>query len=228
MISELPLIPLVMLGALLALDVVSFPQAMISRPLVAATIGGLVVGNATAGLVIGAVLELIAMETLPVGASRYPEWGSASVVAGAVFASISVSPPGALAVAVLAGVATAWVGGGTMYLLRRVNGAVARRLLDRGGPITSTMVVRLQLLGLGADLVRGALITLVALLLVPPLAAAMLARWGATGELSRAVVIGVAIAVAAAATWRLFAGTRGGIILFAGGIAASLLLLGLI
>ncbi len=228
MISELPLIPLVLLGALLALDVVSFPQAMISRPLVAATIGGLVVGNAAAGLIIGAVLELIAMETLPVGASRYPEWGSASVVAGAVFASLSISPPGALAVSVFAGVATAWVGGGTMYLLRRINGAVARRLLERGGPVTADMVMRLQLLGLGADFTRGALITLVALLLVPPFADALLARWSATADLSRAVVIGVAIAVAAAATWRLFAGTRGGIVLFTGGIVASLLLLGLL
>ncbi len=228
MISELPLVPLVLLGALLALDVVSFPQAMISRPLVAATVGGLIVGNATAGLVIGAVLELIAMETLPVGASRYPEWGSASVVAGAVFASMSVSPPGALAVAVLAGIATAWVGGGTIYLLRRVNGAVARRLLENGGRVTADMVVRLQLLGLGADLVRGALLTLAALLVVPPFANALLAPWGASGELSRAVVIGVAIAVAAAATWRLFAATRGGIVLFTGGIVVSLLLLGLV
>ena len=32
-------------------------------------------------------LELIALETLPFGASRYPEWGSASVVGGAIFAS---------------------------------------------------------------------------------------------------------------------------------------------
>ena len=34
------------------------------------------------------VLELIALETLPVGASRYPEWGSAAVVGGALFANV--------------------------------------------------------------------------------------------------------------------------------------------
>ena len=40
MALSLGLIPLALLGALLGLDVVSFPQAMISRPLVAATLGG--------------------------------------------------------------------------------------------------------------------------------------------------------------------------------------------
>ena len=41
------------------------------------------------GLLLGAALELIALETLPFGASRYPEWGSASVVGGAIFAIAS-------------------------------------------------------------------------------------------------------------------------------------------
>ena len=38
------------------------------------------------GLLVGATLELFAVETLPFGASRYPEWGSASVIGGALFA----------------------------------------------------------------------------------------------------------------------------------------------
>ena len=40
----LGLIPLALLGALLGLDVVSFPQAMISRPIAAATLAGALVG----------------------------------------------------------------------------------------------------------------------------------------------------------------------------------------
>ena len=78
------LVPLALLGGLLGLDVVSFPQAMISRPLVAATLAGAIGGNAMAGLLVGAVLEFVALETLPFGASRYPEWGSAAVVGGAL------------------------------------------------------------------------------------------------------------------------------------------------
>lgn len=226
MIVDLPLIPLVILGALLALDVVSFPQAMISRPLVAATLGGLVAGDVRAGLMVGAVLELIALETLPVGASRYPEWGSASVVGGAMFAALPLTRPGALAVAALAAIAVAWVGGWSMYLLRRVNGVLARRQEARG-PITAQTVVRLQLMGLGADFTRGILVTLLALLSVPIIVNLLLAQWGTAAELSRAVVVGMAIATGAAATWRLFAGTRGAIPLFSGGILVGLLLLGL-
>ena len=76
----LGLVPLALLGAVLGLDVVSFPQAMISRPLAAATFAGALVGRPGHGLIAGAMLELFALETLPFGASRYPEWGSASVV----------------------------------------------------------------------------------------------------------------------------------------------------
>src|SRR5262245_64982939 len=93
-------LPIAMLGGLLGLDVVSFPQAMISRPLVAATLGGALIGNAAMGLLVGAALELIALETLPFGASRYPEWGSAAVVGGAIFASHPTQPAGAMTLAI--------------------------------------------------------------------------------------------------------------------------------
>jgi PTS system mannose-specific IIC component len=83
----LDLLPVALLGGFLGMDVVTFPQAMISRPIVAATVAGAFIGNPTAGLVMGAVLELLALEMLPFGASRYPEWGSASVVGGALFAA---------------------------------------------------------------------------------------------------------------------------------------------
>ena len=39
------LVPIALLGGLIGLDVVSFPQAMISRPTVAATLGGASAGN---------------------------------------------------------------------------------------------------------------------------------------------------------------------------------------
>jgi mannose/fructose/N-acetylgalactosamine-specific phosphotransferase system component IIC len=227
MLPDLPLLPLVLLGALLALDVVSFPQAMISRPIVAATIGGLVVGDLTSGLMVGTVLELIALETLPVGASRYPEWGSASVVAGALFAGMAMPPAGALAVSVLGAIGVSWLGGWSMYALRRFNGRLARSRLESGKPITARIVVQLQLVGLTADFVRGAILTLVALLLVPPAAELVLSRWNTDIAFSRAVVIAVAIAIAAAASWRLFVSTRGGIALFASGLVISVLFLGL-
>ena len=80
-------LPIAVLGALVGLDMVSFPQAMLSRPLVSATLAGAFVGRPGGGLLTGAVLELIALETLPFGASRYAEWGTAGAVGGAIVAS---------------------------------------------------------------------------------------------------------------------------------------------
>ena len=94
------LLPLAMLGGLLGLDVVCFPQMMISRPLVGATIAGAFVGDATTGMLVGVTLELIALATLPFGASRYPEWGSAAVVGGALFVDYPSQPAGAMTMAV--------------------------------------------------------------------------------------------------------------------------------
>ena len=84
-------------------------------------------GSPLSGLLIGATLELIALETLPFGASRYPEWGSASVVGGALFASSPSPGPGAMTLALLAALATAWVGGWTMIKLRQRNAKWAIR-----------------------------------------------------------------------------------------------------
>ena len=123
----LDLLPIAMLGAVLGLDVVSFPQAMLSRPIVAATLAGALLGAPVQGLVMGAVLELFALETLPVGASRYPEWGSASVVAGAIFAAEPPDRGGALAVATVVGLLTAAVGTYSMVVVRRLNGCVNTR-----------------------------------------------------------------------------------------------------
>src|SRR5215213_8123316 len=104
---------------------------MISRPLVAATVAAAFLGHPEHGLLVGVVLELIALETLPFGASRYPEWGSASVVGGALFASTApAAGPGSLTVAVLGALATAWLGGESMVWLRRLNARWARTRLD--------------------------------------------------------------------------------------------------
>ena len=49
------LLPLALLGGVLGLDVVCFPQMMFSRPLVAATLAGAFVGDAAMGIFVGIV-----------------------------------------------------------------------------------------------------------------------------------------------------------------------------
>lgn len=223
--SFLEILPIALLGAVCGLDVVSFPQAMVSRPLVAATLAGWLAGDAAAGLLIGATLELFALETLPFGASRYPEWGSAAVVGGTLFASHTGSSSAAMVVGVLGALATASVGGWSMVVIRRLNARWARRSrpgLDAGSRGT---VNGLQMAGLTADFLRGGLLTLMALLVLSAVADASLALWSIDGRLSRAIVAGLAGIVATGATWKIFHSTTGTRWFLAGGLAIGLLLL---
>ena len=213
------LLPIALLGAILGMDVVTFPQAMISRPIVAATAAGAFIGNAPAGIVMGIVLELLALEMLPFGASRYPEWGSASVVGGALYASQQSDPPGALTVALLAALATALLSGKSMVWLRRLNASRAthqRAKLERG---SASAVTSLQLFGLTGDLVRGFLVTLGAMIVFTSLQAPILETWGVDGRLSRGVVVAICAAVSAGAIWKIFHSVPRARLLFVSGLA---------
>jgi PTS system mannose-specific IIC component len=201
------LIPLAMLGAVLGLDVVGFPQAMISRPLVACTLASAFLGTPEHGLLLGAIVECFALETLPVGASRYPEWGSASVVGGALVAQPAVLSEGGLFIAVVATLATAWLGGWSMVQLRRMNAAWARARYGAVSLGLRRTVTGLQVAGLTADLVRGGLLTFVALLVALPAYAYVRELWGLPPTLTRAILVGVAGIVACGAAWKVFHST---------------------
>jgi mannose/fructose/N-acetylgalactosamine-specific phosphotransferase system component IIC len=219
------LLPLSLLGGVLGLDVVCFPQMMYSRPLVAATLAGAFVGDAMTGAIVGATLELIALATLPFGASRYPEWGSAAVVGGAIAAALHTERAGALTIGVLAALATAWIGGMTLVRLRQFNAWLARRkrpALDAG---SRGAVIGLQLAGLTADFIRAALLTAITYGLLFPVSLAVLGVWSFGDHTSRAVVMTLATAVAASAAWTIFHSARGARWYFAGGLAIGLLLL---
>lgn len=216
------LLPIALLGGLLGLDVVSFPQAMISRPLVAATLAGVLIGHAPSGLLIGAALELVALDTLPFGASRYPEWGSAAVVGGAIFATHSLHPAGAMEMAIIASLSTAWVGGWTMVKLRERNAVWAARrraALDAGA---RGSVVELQLLCMTADFFRGGLLAAISYAIFAPLTTRVITTWGTDARLSRAVVVTVAASVAAGAAWKIFHSVSGARWFFLGGLAVGL------
>jgi PTS system mannose-specific IIC component len=231
--AELPtllsqLLPIAILAGVLGLDVVSFPQAMISRPIVAATLGGAFLGAPMAGLAVGAALECLALESLPVGASRYPEWGSASVVAGALGArdvsGLTAPHPGAFAIAVAAGVAIAWFGGATMIKHRQLIAAFARPRLPQLAAGNRNTVIGLQVFGMTADLARGTLVGLLAYLPAGLLCAWADERWTLSAELTRAAVVACVAAVAAAAVWKDFHAISGTRRLFLASLAVGTLL----
>lgn len=219
------LVPLALLGGLLGLDVVSFPQAMISRPIVAATLAGALVGQSPSGLLIGAALELIALETLPFGASRYPEWGSASVVGGAIFSTYPTHPAGAMPLALVAALATTWIGGWTMVKLRQMNAVWAGRKRDALAAGSRGAVVGLQLGGMTADFLRGALLAGIAYAVLAPISRVLIEDWFTNQRYSRAFTVTIAAAVAGGAAWKLFHATVGARWFFVGGLGVGLIML---
>jgi len=217
-------LPLVLLGAVVGFDTVSFPQAMVSRPIVAATLGGALAGNAVLGALCGVVLECFALETLPVGASRYPEWGSASVVGGALFADIPSASAGALVIAVVIALSGAWLGGWSMVQLRTLNARRTRRNHDAVARGDVRVIRYLQFSGLASDFLRGAALTAVVLAVALPLRDAAVREWSPSMGTTRVIVAITAVAVAASAVWKHFSGVprARGIILSA--LAAGLAL----
>lgn len=223
--SLLQALPIVLLGALLGLDVVSFPQAMVSRPIVAATLAGALIGHPSAGLLIGVVLELIALDTLPFGASRYPEWGSAGVVGGALFAAQPPGMPGALPASLLAALLTASVSGWSMVVLRRIIASRLERTRDSIEAGSRNALVSLHLSGMTMDLLRAALVTTLGMIIFSPLVRAIVAIWGSDSAASRAVVVVIAAIVAGGALWKVFHSVSHVLWFFLGSLLVSTVLL---
>jgi len=224
-VNLLEALPIAMLGALLGLDVVSFPQAMVSRPIVAATLAGAFIGHPPAGLLIGVVLELIALDTLPFGASRYPEWGSAGVVGGALFAAQPPGAPGALPASLLAALLTASISGWSMVVLRRIIATRLERTRDSIEMGSRDALMGLHLSGMTLDLLRGALVTTLGMIVFSSLVRAIVAIWGSESAPSRAVVVVVAAIVAGGALWKVFHSVRHVLWFFLGGLVVSMVLM---
>jgi PTS system mannose-specific IIC component len=161
---------LVLWGTLVGLDLVSVPQSMISRPFVAGTVAGWLVGDMEAGLRVGALLELFALDVLPIGAVRYPDYGPATIVAVALAANAPWEL--SLGVSVGVGLVVAAVGGWTLQVVRRSNARAIQRRAAALAAGESGAIRRLQYAGLLRDAARGAVLTAAGLL-----AAWVLGRW---------------------------------------------------
>jgi len=189
-------------GTLVGVDLVSVPQMMIARPLVAGTVAGAILGDIDTGLKLGVVFELLQYDILPVGAVRYPEYGPATVAAVAT-AHAAAGALG-LGLGAVVGLVTGLVGGVTMHLMRRMNSRIvngASVALESGDP---QVLLRLHVGGILRDIARAALVTALGLALawiVPPYLTGVLTP---RGEMLLAVAaIAAALAAGAAGTLRL-------------------------
>jgi len=191
--DPLVLAALLVWGTVVGLDLVSVAQSMIARPLVAGAVAGLLLGDPAAGFRVGVLLELFALDVLPIGAARYPDYGPATVAAAAVAAG---SPwELSLGLAGTVGLLVSVVGGWSLQQLRRRNAEAVQRSAAALAAGESAAIRRLQYGGIARDALRSALLT------AAGLAAAWVAnRWLVLDRLTAValtlVLVGAGIAAA--------------------------------
>ena len=200
---------LLAVGTVAGFDLVSGPQILLARPIVAGTLSGLILGDVTSGILVGGILELFALEVLPVGATRYPDHGPGAVAAVWLTA---VSGPVVAGVAVLVALVTSEIGGWSLQRHRRLNAralAAVAPALDRGD---RGVAAQLQFGGAVRDAARSLVVTSAGLLLA---LGARLLTWlpPETLRLVTVVVLGAALAGAVAGAIRTAGQTRRGLLL---------------
>jgi PTS system mannose-specific IIC component len=207
-------------GTIVGLDLVSVPQALLSRPLVAGCVAGWVAGDVEAGLRAGALFELFALDVLPIGAVRYPDYGPATVVAAALGAGVPWEL--GLGLGATLGLVLAVLGGSTLQMVRRMNANAIQHRAAALAAGESSAIRRLQYGGLLRDALRGAGLTI----------AGLAAAWALAGgaRLDRATALGLTLvsvgcALAAAINGALRSAGRGARLRWlAAGAAVGLLL----
>lgn len=121
------------LGGICYLDRTAAFQLMLHRPLVVASVMGAVFGSLTAGAQVGAVLEILYLVRLPVGASIPPDDTGAAVFGGAAAAVASSSiglDAGSFTSILLFSVPCAELGKYADRFVRRINGRIAHLAVE--------------------------------------------------------------------------------------------------
>jgi hypothetical protein len=133
--------------------------------------------------------------------------------------------PGALPASVLAALLTASISGSSMVVLRRMIARRLERSRDRIEEGSRSALLSLHLSGMTLDLLRGALVTTLAMMIFSPIVRAIVATWGSESSYSRSVVVVVAAMVAGGALWKVFHSVRRVIWYFVGGVLVYAILM---
>jgi mannose/fructose/N-acetylgalactosamine-specific phosphotransferase system component IIC len=166
------------LAGALALDETALLQVMVSQPVVAGAVAGVVVGDLGLGLLVGSALQLVWIGALPVGAAPFPD-GAAAGVAGAGTAALMAGAGASAGIAVGTGILVGLLAGaaGTrlIVLVRRLNVSLSIMAEKRGETGSASGVSTAVFAGLAirfaASFVLAAVALGVALALSGPAAA---------------------------------------------------------
>jgi PTS system mannose-specific IIC component len=161
MIAPVALALLLAWGTLAGVDLVSWPQLLLHRPIVAASVAGLIAGDPEAGLRVGVVLELFALDVLPIGAVQYPDYGPPAVAAAAGAAGLPADA--GLALMIPPALLLALAGGRTHSFIRRANGRTIEAMSGELAAGSTSAIARVQRTGIARDVIRSAALTALAL-----------------------------------------------------------------
>jgi mannose/fructose/N-acetylgalactosamine-specific phosphotransferase system component IIC len=206
-------------GGMVGLDGTSFPQAMISRPLIAGTVTGLLFGRPIEGAVVGFLVEIFALTTLPIGAAQYPESGTAAVASAAAYLAAAPAGlhPGYLVIALIFALGWERVTALTVVLHRRATG----RMLIRPSAVGAGKLERRHLAAMTVDFLRGAMVSLVGGLLGFGVLRLLGPVWGLTPAVTAAMLAVIGAGIIATAI-PLFGGLRARRLAVVGGVALGI------
>jgi hypothetical protein len=197
-------VALALLGGIVAVDATSVLQSMLSRPLVAALLTGLVLGRPEEALLLGLVLEAFALVILPIGAARYPEAGIGAVAAsGGYLVAQTAEPVAGLLVAAVFGLGWERLAGGSVNLMRRGNEWLVRPVAS--APRPADALERRHRLAIGIDFARGAVLASAGAWAAALLVTALAGYWALEPHAAIAA-LGVAILAMLGGSLALFGG----------------------
>jgi hypothetical protein len=211
-------IVLVVLGGLLALDGTSVGQFMISRPLVAGTLTGWVLGDPFLGLLVGGIIELYFIPVFPVGGADFPEGGPPTLVA--VVAATGMPGAGGIALGVALGLVWSRLAAASNHLLRRTNGRIVPDPVR--APVSVRRVVLAHLACLGLDFCRGGILAGLGILAARGFSGALTGTWPLSPPLTLGLLI-LGASLPAGTFVRSLGGWRKRGVLFAAGAGGFLI-----
>ncbi|PLX41483.1 MAG: hypothetical protein C0608_05560 [Deltaproteobacteria bacterium] len=162
------LLILAFVGGLLRMDRTALVQTMLSRPVLAAPLAGIIIGDIPAGILCGVLMEPIWLARIPVGSRVPPDETIAAItaVAGAKALSSGLPWPGYALVAVVLALPMGLVGRWLDFRVRKANDALyfdAVEVVERGGV---PRVGRAQFIGALRFFLAGAVGTMVGVALI--------------------------------------------------------------
>lgn len=158
----LELIIISLFGGIVAMDTTASWQVMISQPLVACSIIGLLFGNPQLGLLVGILLELPWLTEIPAGGTHISEGNLGSIVAAGLAIRLvehEINTENIVLIfSILWGILVTWIGEKLVESMRKTNVMFAYRADKAAAQANYKKITLLNIGGIGHALSLGTLL----------------------------------------------------------------------